>query len=500
MDRIAANIPGKKHVKPVESPELRFWKKYKIHQSAVEFSAITDVEFSPFVPYDLLVTSSTRVQLYEGHPSTEVRSVGRFKDVAYSGTFRPDGKLIAAGSATGGIHIIDAQRKSMLRLLKGHVAATRCVRFSSDNGFIFSGSNDSTVRYWDIGTETEIGNKTGHMDHIRCGQASGTTPSVFVSGSYDHTVKIWDWRDSSRGAIMTMDHGAPVESLVIAPTGTVIYTAGSNYVCVWDVMAGGRKVHKFTHHQKTVTCLRLDPARSLLYSGSLDQTIVAHDPQQTSIAGLLELPHPVLSFDLSLDTKSLAVGMSTGNLQIYAKPTETTRPHKDAGKSSHEFFLRGKGAKPTIITPTASVGRKITTYENYLRKFLFKEALDAALMGGDADAILSLVDELNSRKALDVALSGRNEKTLIPLLKFLKRVIANPQYSHQAIFLCNSIIDVYADVVGLSPAVDLMVKDIMKVVRAEIFEKDNLYGILGIMDALMASAAEAKVPLPDSFV
>ena len=44
-----------------------------------------------------------QVLLYDG--SRMVRQLTRFKDVAYSGTFRGDGRLVAAGGASGLVQV-----------------------------------------------------------------------------------------------------------------------------------------------------------------------------------------------------------------------------------------------------------------------------------------------------------------------------------------------------------------------------------------------------------
>lgn len=48
---------------------------------------------------------------------------------------------------------------------------------------------------------------------------------VVILGSYDHTVKLFDARlDKS---VMTMDHGQPVESLLLYPSEGLLVSAGT---------------------------------------------------------------------------------------------------------------------------------------------------------------------------------------------------------------------------------------------------------------------------------
>lgn len=47
---------------------------------------------------------------------------------------------------------------------------------------------------------------------------------ICVLGSYDHTVKLYDTRMGEN--VLSVNHGAPVESVLIFPTGGVFLSAG----------------------------------------------------------------------------------------------------------------------------------------------------------------------------------------------------------------------------------------------------------------------------------
>lgn len=53
---------------------------------------------------------------------------------------------------------------------------------------------------------------------------------LVLSGSYDHSVSLWDLRTGT--TIMTCDHGAPVETTLVFPSGAACLTAGDNYIKV----------------------------------------------------------------------------------------------------------------------------------------------------------------------------------------------------------------------------------------------------------------------------
>ena len=51
-----------------------------------------------------------------------------------------------------------------------------------------------------------------------------TILSCYASGSYDHSLKVWDLR--SQGSVLSMDHGSPVECVQIFPSGGICISAG----------------------------------------------------------------------------------------------------------------------------------------------------------------------------------------------------------------------------------------------------------------------------------
>ena len=67
--------------------------------------AVTSIDFSPLYPYNYAATSSTRVITFDAHTRRPLTTLSRFKDKAYSGTFRSDGRLLVAGGETGFVQV-----------------------------------------------------------------------------------------------------------------------------------------------------------------------------------------------------------------------------------------------------------------------------------------------------------------------------------------------------------------------------------------------------------
>lgn len=98
---------------------------------------------------------------------------------------------------------------------------------------------------------------------------------------------------------MSLDHGAPVEQVLMFPGGGVALSAGSNQIKVWDILAG-RLLQTFSNHQKTITSLALDSQGKRLLTASLDQHVKIHDVQDYHVTHSIKYTAPILSMSLSV--------------------------------------------------------------------------------------------------------------------------------------------------------------------------------------------------------
>ncbi|KAJ7443867.1 WD40-repeat-containing domain protein, partial [Mycena latifolia] len=84
--------------------------------------------------------------------------------------------------------------------LQGHTGQVWSVAFSSDGKKIVSGSSDHTVRIWDAESGAAVKEPLqGHTDWVRSVAFSPNGKRI-VSSSNDHTVRIWDADSFVNGA------------------------------------------------------------------------------------------------------------------------------------------------------------------------------------------------------------------------------------------------------------------------------------------------------------
>ncbi|KAJ9166826.1 hypothetical protein P3X46_021523 [Hevea brasiliensis] len=79
----------------------------------------------------------------------------------------------------------------------------------------------------------------GHKDNVKCGECFPTNTEMFVTGSYDHTVKLWDVKVEYKISDIThsMKFTAPLMSIGVSSDCMTTAIGTSN-----GIIFGGRKM------------------------------------------------------------------------------------------------------------------------------------------------------------------------------------------------------------------------------------------------------------------
>ncbi|CAN4121949.1 unnamed protein product [Withania somnifera] len=519
---ISKTYPVKPKLKPTSSnsssltPESKYWKSFKTPKNEEQIqtpqtlvSSITSISFSPITPHDFAATHSATVSIFSGQslqPKKAISSI--FKDVVTSASYRCDGRLIAIGDLSGTVQVVDVKTRVALRKLRGHSRALH----------VFSGGDDGVVKYWDVSSEVNICDLLGHRDYVRCGDVSPVSDDMFVSGGYDHTVKVWDVRVLNSGYVMEFDHGKPVEDVVYLPSGGLVATAGGNSVKIWDVLGGGKLVYTMESHNKTVTSICVgkigmesgeESQQYRILSVGLDGYMKVFDYAKFKVTHSMRFPNPLMSVGFSPDCSTRVVGASNGTLYIGRRKVKESgsmeladfggfssveEPQKRVLRPSYfRYFQRGQSEKPAewdyLVKKPKKI--KVAEHDKLLKKFMHKEALLAALNGKNPQNVVAVMEELVARKKLLRCVSNLETEELGLLLKFLQRYSTMPRFSGFLMGLTNKVVEMRAEDIKSSD--ELLRGDIRNLKRdvdEEIRSLLTLQQLQGIISPLLKIAAK----------
>ncbi|CAH2267246.1 jg14714 [Pararge aegeria aegeria] len=423
--------------------DVVYWKKLGLPVLVKEFGAIDYVDFSPIEPYYFAATCSVRIQVYDPITKVVAKNIAKFREAAYGGVFRNDGRLLVAGSEEASIKIFDVQSKNVLRVFTGHTGPVHRTYFTKDQVKILSFSDDKSVCLWDIATEEKITTFAEHTDYIRAGAPSPISPDIILSGSYDHTVKLYDCR--SNETVLTVNHGSPVESTLFLPSGGIFISAGGTEIKIWDIFNGGKLLANISQHHKTVTTLRLASNNSRLMSASLDRHVKIYDLATFKVVHNIDFPNAVLSMAISENDDVLAVGMIDGVISI--RKREQPSKLMDERRGLFKFAPDHTQTSSVDVVITKQKGHTGPQCDKFLRKMEFTKALNEVLKTYVAtkfpEKTAALIQELLRRKVLHFAISGLSEKDIGALLKYFKRNLGETRFTRIVIDAANVFVDVF---------------------------------------------------------
>lgn len=400
--------------------------------------------------------------------------------------------MLVAGSEDGVVQLFDINGRAPLRQFEGHTKAVHTVDFTADNYHVVSGADDYTVKLWDIPNSKEILTFKEHSDYVRCGCASKLNPDLFVTGSYDHTVKIFDARTNKN--VLCVEHGQPVESVLLFPSGGLLVSAGGRYVKVWDMLKGGQLLVSLKNHHKTVTCLCLSSSGQRLLSGSLDRKVKVYSTTSYKVVHSFDYAASILSLALSHQDETIVVGMTNGILSVKHRKSEakkTSLPRRR--RPAYRTFIKGKNylKQRDDIMVSRPAKKHLEGYDKDLKSFRVSQALDRVLepkcVIRTPEVTVSIIKELTRRGVLANALAGRDEKEVTRVLNFLIRNLSQPRFAPVLINAAEIIIDIYLPVIGQSSVVDKKFIVLQELVEKEIDYQRELLETLGMMDMLFAT-------------
>ncbi len=105
-----------------------------------------------------------------------------------------DGKRVVSGSDDMTVRVWDLATGKQLHCFEGHTSSVRSVAFSPDGKLVASGSDDRTARVWDLEAGRPVCQFDRASDRVNCVAFSASGKSL-LTGSCDMDLRIWSIAD-----------------------------------------------------------------------------------------------------------------------------------------------------------------------------------------------------------------------------------------------------------------------------------------------------------------
>ena len=196
--------------------------------------------------------------------------------MVYSVAFSPDSRFVLSGSQDSTVKLWEVASGGKLRTFTGHAGAVYSVAFSPDSRFALSGGYDATVKLWEVASGKELRTFTGNSNSV---QSVAFSPDgrFALSGSGnsglggDLTLKLWDVASMKLRAFY--GHTDVVHSVAFSPDGRFVLSGSEDKtVKLWEV-ASGMELRTFTGHTDPVETVAFSPDGRFALSGDDDGTL-----------------------------------------------------------------------------------------------------------------------------------------------------------------------------------------------------------------------------------
>ncbi|XP_058831873.1 WD repeat-containing protein 47 isoform X1 [Topomyia yanbarensis] len=234
-------------------------------------------------------------------PTVLFKRTKHHKGSIYCMAWSPMGDLIATGSNDKTVKLMrfnetQKQLEGQEIELTMHDGTVRDLCFLEDSSnksslLISGGAGDCKIYVTDCETSTPFQALSGHGGHVLSLYNWGSV--MFVSGSQDKTVRFWDLR--TRGCVNMVTpatspgsrQGSPVAAVCVDPSGRLLVSGHEDSSCVLYDIRGNRPIQCFKPHASDVRSIRFSPSAYYLLTAGYDNKMVLTDLQ-----GDLTMPLP----------------------------------------------------------------------------------------------------------------------------------------------------------------------------------------------------------------
>jgi U3 small nucleolar RNA-associated protein 15 len=430
-----------RHVaKPATVDRSVLWNNMALSYEQHMFGQCTSLEYSSCGRY-LAATGTNHSMVLRGRQMVGV-CTSLLWFMFFTWFFRPYSWLV--GLCVDHRVTLRSTETAFERHFEGHTRDARDAAFMSKN-MVVSGSDDGTIRFWDVGRDNELGSSDAHGDYVRT--VDVVSENIVLSGGYDRNIRVWDIRVGLDAPVAAFATGKPVEKVVFMSSKNLGAAATGDTVSIFDLRRINTKkghgdliqVQSLAIHSKTVAGLAYSAEHDTLITGAFDgrvKFVSLRDGASFKEEASRTFSHPVTSLSLHPEAKELAVGQGDGHVAVYTIATTTAAPGKPDDMTRREAQV--------VTDRLIQIRRLLSVYQ-------YHRALRVALFSRHRDVIATTLEDLQRRCVLHVALSGHNDRAIAQVLRFVVQHLDDPDLHRICIATLDLIFEIYGAAASKSP-------------------------------------------------
>ncbi|GJN23793.1 hypothetical protein PR202_gb11472 [Eleusine coracana subsp. coracana] len=323
------------------------WTYLELKSGAVSYisSQVYSLDWTPEKNWIVSASQDGRLIVWNALTSQKTHAIKLHCPWVMTCAFAPNGQSVACGGLDSACSIFNLNSQTdrdgnmpVSRILTGHKGyVSSCQYVPDQETHLITSSGDQTCVLWDVTTGQRISMfggefPSGHTADVLSVSINSSNSNMFVSGSCDATVRLWDLRIASRAVRTYHGHESDINSVKFFPDGQRFGTGSDDGTCrLFDMRTGhqlqvySREPDRNDDELPTVTSIAFSISGRLLFSGYSNGDCYVWD---TLLAEVCNYDHLMLNYidvanyyltrnhmDLECITVSSQVVLNLGNLQ-----------------------------------------------------------------------------------------------------------------------------------------------------------------------------------------
>ena len=240
---------------------------------------------------------------------------------------------------------------------EGHTATVNAVAFSSDGQQAASGSDDRTIRIWEIPSGRLLANLECSSEVFAV--AFSTDGTQLLSAGRDRLLRLWDLQSRKQVRVF-QGHTDAVRCVAYSLDGKRAASGGDDRsVRIWDVASGDEKI-ALSGHTEPITGVAWAKDGQRILSGSRDGTVRWWDVvQQKQLLQLEGHAGSVLSIALAPDGKTALSGGNDKTIRLWSLP-QRKELHCFKGHANAVVHVQFNGSRELLSSSSQHQGAEQT--------------------------------------------------------------------------------------------------------------------------------------------